>query len=219
MLLENMNDGIFSNFEPCCLTDSNNLSKLPWLKHSLVLFYLNISSLYKHFDELQELVSLFPTFAEIICLSEVKLKKELSLNLNIPDCSFIFKPLPSIVGGVAMYISNNCSFKIFEKYNLGLPDVEDLWIELTVDQKKHIIGIIYRHPKYAIVEEFLLTVDETLKIISSDNKLCYILGDLNINTYDTSNNLGKNFVNLTRSNAFISLFLWQQELHPLLFQP
>ena len=63
-----------------------------------------------------------------------------------------------------MYIFNNCSFKIIDKYNLGLPDVEDLWIELTIDKKKRIIGIIYRHLKYANVAEFLLTLDETLKI-------------------------------------------------------
>ena len=75
LLLENTNDVIFSNFEPCCLTDSNNLSKLPWLKNSLVFFHLNISSLHKHFDELQELVPIFSTFPEILCLSEARLKK------------------------------------------------------------------------------------------------------------------------------------------------
>ena len=141
---------------------------------------------------------------------------DLSLNLDIPGYNFIIKPSPSIVGGVAMYISNNCYFKIIDKYNLGLPAVEDLWIELTVDKKKRIIGIIYRHPKYAKVEEFLLTFDKTLKIISSDNKLCYILllGDLNINTYDTSNKVSKNFVNLTRSNAFHSLISMATRITP-----
>ena len=66
------------------------------------------------------------------------------------------------------------------------------------------IGVIYRHSKYANVDEFLFTLDETLKNISSDNKLCYILGDLNIDIYDTSNNVGKNFFNLTSSNALHS---------------
>ena len=104
-----------------------------------------------------------------------------------------------------MYISNNCSFKIIDKYNLGLPDIEDLWIELRVDKKKRIIGVINKHPKYANVEEFLLTFGETLKNISSDNKFCYILDDLNINTYDTSSNMSKSVLNLTRRNAFHSL--------------
>ena len=86
-----------------------------------------------------------------------------------------------------------CIFLIIHKNNLGLLDVEDLWIELTVDKKKRVIGVIYRHPKYADVEKFLMTLDEILKNISSDNKLYYILGDLNSNIYDTSNNVGKIF--------------------------
>ena len=104
-----------------------------------------------------------------------------------------------------MYISNNCSFKIIDKYNLGLRDIEDLWIELRVDKKKRIIGVINKHPKYANVEEFLLILGETLKVISSDNKFCYILDDLNINTYDTSNYVSESFLNSTRCNAFHSL--------------
>ena len=60
---------------------SNLRSELPWLK-GLFFSHLNISSLYKHFDELQELVSIFPTFPEIVCLSKVRLKKGLILKFE-----------------------------------------------------------------------------------------------------------------------------------------
>ena len=100
------------------------------------------------------------------------------------------------MGGVAIYISKRCSYKIIPKYSLGLPEVEDLWIELKLTKRNVLLALyIYRHSKYANVEGFLLTLNKTLKNISSDNKLCYILGDLNINTYDTSNNVGKTFLN------------------------
>ena len=66
--------------------------------------------------------------------------------------------------------------------------------------------MVYRHPKFANVEEFLLKLDESLSNIPSDNKLCYILGNFNINIYDTVNNPGKKkMLNLVRSNGFHSL--------------
>ena len=67
-------------------------------------------------------------------------KKGLYLNLDISGYNFIYKPSPSIVDGVAIYISNSCSYKIIDKYNLGLPDVKDLRIELTVEKKKRLLA-------------------------------------------------------------------------------
>ena len=69
----------------------------------------------------------------------------------------------------------------------------------------HCLEVAHRHPKFANIEEFLLKLEETLNKISSDNKLCYILGDYNVNIYETVNNPGKKLQNLVRSNAFHSL--------------
>ena len=60
-----------------------------------------------------------------------------------------------------------------------------LYVLLTL-KKKLIIGVVWRHPKFANVEEFLLKSDETLNSISFDKKFCYILRDLNVNMYDKS---------------------------------
>ena len=72
-------------------------------------------------------------------------------------------------------------------------------------KRKRVIGVVYRHSKFANVEEFLLKLDETLNNMSSDNKLYYILGDLNVNIYNIVNNPGKKLLNLVSSNAFHSL--------------
>ena len=86
-------------------------------------------------------------------------------------------------------------------YDLHLPACEDLWIEITLNKIKRIIGVVYRHPNISNSEEFLIKLNDCWQSILTDNKSCFILGDLNINTYDNMNSCGKKFLNIVRSNA------------------
>ena len=88
--------------------------------------HLNITSLNKHHDDLNELLLTLPFSPKVICLSQVGLKNELSQNLNMHGYKFIHKPSPTIVGGVGMYISSTSSFEIKNKYNLNIQVCEDL---------------------------------------------------------------------------------------------
>ena len=167
--------------------------------------HLNITSLNKHHDDLNELLLTLPFSPKVICLSEVRLKNELSQNLNMHGYKFIHKPSPTIVGGVGMYISSTCSFEIIHKYNLNIQGCEDLWIELTVNKVKRLIGVIYRHPNNSNVEQFLSVLNDNLQELTLHNKHCYILGDLNLNTFGSVNNIGLKYLNMVKSYVCLSL--------------
>ena len=117
---------MYLNFAPCRLLDCNVLLRSFCSNNSLILIHLNITSLNKHYDDLNELLLTLPFSRKVICLSEVRLENELSQNLNMHGYKFIHKPSSTIVGGVGMYISSNCSFKIIHKYNLNIQGCEDL---------------------------------------------------------------------------------------------
>ena len=53
------------------------------------------------------------------------------MNINIPSYSFVYNTFPNVVGGVGIYIKENISFNVVDKYDLHLKNCEDLLIELT----------------------------------------------------------------------------------------
>ena len=58
--------------------------------------------------------------------------------------------------------------------------VEDIWLELTNDKQKYIIGGIYRHPGQNI-NPFTDGLEKTLDKIVKGASPCIMMGDLNIN--------------------------------------
>ena len=75
--------------------------------------HLNISSLAKHFDELNTLLSLLQHNFSFIGISETRFLKgrEPVLNFSIPGYSHVSTPTESSAGGVILYISNTHAFK------------------------------------------------------------------------------------------------------------
>ena len=104
-----------------------------------------------------------------------------------------------------MSILNNCSFEIIHKYNLNIQGCEDLWIELTINKDKRLIGVIYRHPNNSYVQKFLSMLNSNLQELTLNNKNCYVLGDLYLNTFGSVNNIGLKYLNMVKSNACLSL--------------
>ena len=63
--------------------------------------------------------------------------------------------------------------------HIGLVDV--LFIEINVPQEKNvIIGVIYRAPNQNL-PNFLAKYQKLIEKISHENKICYIIGDFNLN--------------------------------------
>ena len=82
---------------------------------------------------------------------------------------------------------------------------ENLWIELTVNKVKRIIGVIYRHPNNSNVEQLLSVLNDNLQELTLRNKNCLILGDLNLNTFGSVNNIGLKYLNMVKSKACLLL--------------
>jgi len=59
-------------------------------------------------------------------------------------------------------------------------------LEILGKQQKIIIGIVYRHPQYNI-DEFSQSLSETIPKIAKNNYAYYVLGDININLLNATN--------------------------------
>ena len=70
----------------------------------------------------------------------------MSANINIYGYNFIDHDSKTCAGGVAFYINKSLKYVQSNKTSLNLENVEDLWIELTINEKPYLIGIKYRHP-------------------------------------------------------------------------
>jgi len=74
-LLDKTADVIFSNFVSCCLHDCHSIAQTTSANpDSLYFMHFNVCSLYKHFDELNELITTLRFSPVVICLSEVRLR-------------------------------------------------------------------------------------------------------------------------------------------------
>ena len=87
--------------------------------------------------------------------------------------------------------------------------IESVFIEISEDQlqanKNILIGVIHRPPA-TDVRSFNINLNVYLDKIRKENKICYLLGDFNINlrNHDTHNLTGE-FYDLMTSNSFLPL--------------
>ena len=111
--------------------------------------HVNIRSIYKNLDCLNhELLQYFPFLADVICLSETKIKHSILNNLTLPG----FEPIEQAdsltnAGGVGVYVANKFSVNILNKNELN-SKCEDIWLQISDinTQETFILGVIYRHP-------------------------------------------------------------------------
>ena len=53
---------------------------------------------------------------------------------------------------VGLFIKESLSISICKKFDLNIPNCEDMWIQLDLgNNNKCIVGVIYRHPKTEII--------------------------------------------------------------------
>ena len=149
----------------------------------LSLLHLNIRSLQKIFNNLSNYLTNLNIQFSIIGISETWLRDD-SHSVDINGYRFIHKNRPNRTGGgVGLYISENLEFKLRPDLCFDKPDVAvSLFIEIKKPKEKNIIvGIVYRAPNLHS-DDFLSKNTEVLDKISRENKICYLLGDFNLNS-------------------------------------
>ncbi len=148
----------------------------------LSVFHLNIRSLNKHSTELISLLSALKIDFDCICLTEVNKANLNSYSSLLPG--YIFHPIPpqhGNVGGVGLFVKQEIKIEKLDKLHLKCIDpCENLWVQLTKNNKEIILGIIYRHPSGNLAD-FNSKLDETISMVQNlKHDKCIIVGDVNI---------------------------------------
>ena len=105
--------------------------------HSFSVLHLNIASLPKHFEDLQNYISLLKQSFDIIAITEHKI----SLNsneksFNLPGYNFCFNFTESTHGGTGFFISEKLNYKVRNDLNMCQPgNLESTFIELILPFK------------------------------------------------------------------------------------
>ena len=152
------------------------------------IFYLNIRSLQNKLDDLITLLTNLDVKFSIVGITETWLQNS-AHNVDIDGYDFVFKNREfKLGGGVGLYVSNDLNFKIREDIRVPNEEVmEPLFIEIIRPHGKNIIvGIIYRPPNQS-VDVFVENFSEILAKISRENKICYLMGDFNLNLLNHQN--------------------------------
>ena len=149
---------------------------------------LNIASLPKHIEEIGLILA--EKCLDILALNETRLDNNITnQDMFIQNYDLIRADRSRTGGGVCLYIRNSINY--FERIALTRDNLEAVCIEVNKPSSaSFIVGTIYRPPG-ASVDSFA-NIEQLIKLIDDKNKEFYMLGDLNANMLDISNNATKN---------------------------
>ena len=149
------------------------------------LLHINIRSISNKFDSLNNLIEALKIPFQIIGLTETWLNEN---NFNCFSMNnyeyFGTNRADKRGGGVGLYVSKQLEYKNRNDLTKNIEDiVETKFIEIINSNGKNIIiGVIYRPPNrnFATFESAMNTI---LEKIDRENKLCYLMGDFNIDLF------------------------------------
>jgi len=136
-------------------------------------------------DKLEEIVAPCSKPPDIIALSKTRIK-ETSIIATLPGYNFINENSQTQAGGVGAYIKNDLMYLQRRDLQLKMHGCENIWLEILGKRQEIIIGIVYRHPQYNI-DDFSQSLSETITKIAKNNYAYYVLGDININLLNATN--------------------------------
>ena len=116
------------------------------------------------------------------------------LNLNIPGFDFFHNDSSTNAGGVGIYINHNLKHKLRNDLLLNLPNCEDIWTEVSINQGSIIFAVIYRHPTTNF-QAFENALGNTLTELENQKLRSVVSGDVNINYLAINNQKISNYFN------------------------
>ena len=95
--------------------------------------------------------------------------------------STILVKIEQVEGGVGLYLADNFDFKCRPDLVFSCTEcAESLFVEINRPKEKNIIvGVVYRPPNQKL-QNFMNSLDLLLASISKENKICYVVGDWNL---------------------------------------
>ena len=214
--LEALNDSLIQEDNKlinCQYYEKNDFISRFSKQGGLSFLHLNIRSLSKHFDNLQNLLSTLGHRFRIIVLSESRFSHKSSVphNLDLENYSLISNETEAAAGGTAMYICNTICFKVRNDISSALYKVKQLestFIEII--EKGHnnvIVGCIYKHPTMPVNEFTDLYLEPIIDKINKEKKRCVFLADFNINLLEYNKKVD-NFIDMIRSHNIFPTVLF-----------
>ena len=102
-------------------------------------------------------------------------------------------------GGVCMFVRSSLNVKLRNDLVMLKDHIETIFIECTVNGEPLVIGMVYHRPGTSS-QLFLEDMDEILEKINSK---CILMGDLNINLLDDTNNTVNDLINYFREHSYL----------------
>lgn len=163
------------------LNEAKKLFKSDKTSNNFSYFHINIRSLKKNLEKIEELLINLDTLPDIIALTETKINKKAQTYFpnQLFDYQLIHADSDTNSGGVAFFLKNSITFVTRNDLQFECEHCENLWIEVTNQRKKIIIGVIYRHPKYNF-NTFKHNLLETIEKMNNEKATFYLSGDFNI---------------------------------------
>ena len=189
----------------CRYYSVNEFQSLNNTKH-LNVFHTNINGLETKFDNLHQFVTSTPFKIDVISITESsqKFNENFKKKVDIDGYDLYKTSTKTQNGGTALYINNN--FKSFERMDLKIldDDYETTWCEIVnLKSNNIVIGSIYRHPRYNMVE-FCKYIEKTLLKLAKEKKEVYLTGDFNIDLLKIETNHSyQEFYNLLCSFGYL----------------
>ncbi|XP_065642635.1 uncharacterized protein LOC136074258 [Hydra vulgaris] len=144
---------------------------------TLMLIHLNIASLSKHSDDLEQLLESANLEFNVIGLTETRL-----INNKTPVTNISLKDL-----------------NIYKSKEL-----ESVFVEIIIPKKHNIVvGCIYRHPLMMVEDFNNYYITPLLNKLSNENKMIFLMGDYNIDLLKMNILSTKEFLNLLTTNYFM----------------
>lgn len=200
-------DEHFFSRSDCHYYNYDNFPSIEFSRDDMSLFHANMRSMTKNSQELLNCLEIIKVPMSVIALSETWLSESSESFNTIPNYQTVSASRCNRVGGgVSLHIHNSLKFKRCPGIGIFNDCIESLFIEITTpnSQNNILIGVVYR-PFGHSVQDFMVLMSEILNKIPT-HKICYILGDFNVDLNDYhSNPLSSEFYELMSSHAFLPL--------------
>ena len=162
--------------------------------NSFSIMHLNIRSTQKNYHDLDIYLNALKNQFDVIGLSETWLNVN-SANTFKPD-GFKTENAYRVAksgGGVSLLINESIGYKLREDISFTKDCCETLFIEMQksltgCNKTGIIVGVMYRPPN-TCVKAFTDEISEILSVVKNEKKICYIMGDTNINLLNVDSHI------------------------------
>ena len=189
---------------------NEDLAKNKYAKNVFSVCHANIRSVSKNLNSLESYLKMLKHEFTIVGLTETWLQNENNDLYSLNGYHFIGKHRVNRGGGgVAVCLKDHMAFSERNDISIFDDELESVFIEIDKSQwytdKFVIVGVIYRPPNRDI-NTFNDKLGRIMDQIKSENKLCYLLGDYNINLLNCEKHdpTGQ-FFDVITSNGFLPI--------------